>query len=87
MYNVGFAYSPAVTLEHNYGQSSGPIGANFQASSSLSNSELKSGQTITITFDSINASAPAEAPGQDGYLWIAYTPPTVGLPVLDQFRA
>jgi hypothetical protein len=38
---------------------------------------LNSGQTVTITFDSINASAPANGNGQDGYEWIAYTT-TVG---------
>ena len=73
MYNVGFAYAPAVAPETGSGQSTGPAGATFQASSSLSNNVLSSGQTVTITFDSINASAPANGNGQDGYLWIAYT--------------
>ena len=70
MYNVGFAYAPAAAPEN---QQDGPIGSTFQASSSLSNNVLNSGQTVTITFDSINASAPANSNGQDGYIWIAYT--------------
>ncbi|HXW37013.1 MAG TPA: hypothetical protein VEJ36_03810 [Nitrososphaerales archaeon] len=78
MYNVGFSYMPAVTRETGSGLQSGPIGANFQASSSLSNNVLSSGQTITITFDSINASAPANSNGQDGYIWIAYTTTNTG---------
>ena len=70
MYNVGFAYAPAVAPENNQ---YGPIGSTFQASGSLSNNVLDSGQTVTITFDSINASAPANDNGQDGFIWIAYT--------------
>ncbi len=70
MYNVGFAYAPAVTRENSQ---YGPIGSTFQASSSLSDNVLKSGQTVKITFDSINATAPANSNGQDGYLWISYT--------------
>lgn len=73
MYNVGFAYMPAVSHLTGSGLSTGPIGADFQASSSLSGNVLKSGQTLTVTFDSINASAPANSNGQDGYIWISYT--------------
>ena len=75
MYNVGFAYAPAVARENSQ---YGPIGATFQASSSLADNILKSGETITITFDSINATAPPAGNGQDGYLWIAYTMTTGG---------
>jgi hypothetical protein len=78
-YNVGFAYAPAVTPESGSGLHTGPIGATFQSSSSLSNNILKSGQTIkTLTFDSINASAPPDGSGEDGYIWIAYTTSTSG---------
>jgi hypothetical protein len=75
MYNVGFAYAPSVTLENSQ---NGPIGSTFQASSSLSDSVLKSGQTVTITFNPINASAPADSNGHNGDLWIAYTPSSSG---------
>jgi hypothetical protein len=75
MYNVGFAYAPSVALENHQ---NGPIGSTFQASSSLSNNVLKSGQAITITFDSINASAPTDINGHNGDLWIAYTPTSSG---------
>jgi hypothetical protein len=75
MYDVGFAYAPSVALENHL---NGPIGSTFQASSSLSNNELMSGQTLTITFDSINASAPADSNGHNGDLWIAYTPSSGG---------
>jgi len=78
MYNVGFAYMPAVAHLGGSPQSTGPVGAIFQASSSLSNNVLNSGETITITFDSINASAPANSNGQDGYIWISYTSSSSG---------
>jgi len=70
MYNVGFAYAPAVApLNHQ----DGPLGSTFQASGSLSGNTLGSGQKVTITFASINASAPPDINGEDGYIWIAYT--------------
>jgi len=75
MYNVGFAYAPSVALENSQ---NGPRGSTFQASSSLSNNVLNSGQTVTITFDSINASAPPDSNGHNGDLWIAYTPSSSG---------
>jgi len=78
MYNVGFAYMPAVTRMNGSYPHDGPVGAVFQASNSLSNNVLNSGQGVTITFDSINASAPANNNGQQGYIWIAYTPTSGG---------
>jgi hypothetical protein len=69
-YNVAFAYAPAVaSLNSQYG----PIGATFQTSSALSNNVLNSGQTLTVTFDSINASAPTDSNGYNGIIWAAYT--------------
>jgi len=70
MYNVGFAYAPSIALENHQ---NGPIGSTFQAPSSLSNNVLNSGQTVTITFDSINSTAPPDGNGHNGDLWIAYT--------------
>lgn len=75
MYNVGFAYAPSVVLENSQ---NGPIGSTFQSSSSLSNNILNSGQTVTITFDSINASAPPDSNGHNGDIWIAYTTSSSG---------
>ena len=45
----------------------------LQASGSLTGNTLGSGQKVTITFASINASAPPDSNGEDGYIWIAYT--------------
>jgi hypothetical protein len=70
MYNVGFGYAPSVALENSQ---EGPVGSTFQASSSLSTNTLNSGQAVTITFDSINASAPVDLNGHNGDLWISYT--------------
>jgi hypothetical protein len=84
MYNVGFAYAPAVAQENSQ---YGPIGSTFQASGSPSNDVLKSGQTVTVTFDSINASAPADSNGQDGYLWIAYTSSSGGSACIGQISS
>jgi hypothetical protein len=69
MYNAAFAYGPAAAeLNSQYG----PVGSTFYTSSALSGNVLKSGQTITFTFDDINASAPV-TDGYNGYLYVAYT--------------
>ena len=74
---MAFAYAPAVAAENSQ---HGPIGANFQTSSSLSNNVLANGQHLTFTFDSINASAPADSNGDNGMIWAAYTATDSGSP-------
>jgi len=76
-YNVGFAYAPAVAPENSQ---NGPVGATFQTSASLSNNVLAPGQHVTITFDSINASAPVDSNGDNGMIWAAYTTTDSGSP-------
>ncbi|HYC26636.1 MAG TPA: hypothetical protein VEB67_01280, partial [Nitrososphaerales archaeon] len=76
-YNVAFAYAPAVARENSQ---NGPVGAVFATSSSLSGNTLNSGQTLTFTFEAINASAPVDSNGYNGMLWAAYTPSSGGSP-------